>query len=103
MAVPVGVLLLLIGFLLIQFSSGFRVTVHNTGAKSVHSVVLHVHGGSYSVGDIAPGEFVEATMNRTSESHLEIEFREADGTQKHVSVVCSPVGSGRNGQQINVR
>ena len=103
MAVPVGVPLLLIGFLLIQFRSGFRITVHNTGAKSVRSVVVHVNAGSYSVGDIAPGESVEATMNPTSGSHLEIEFREADGTQKHMSVVCGPFGTGKNSQQINVQ
>jgi hypothetical protein len=88
MAVPVGVLLLLVGLILFHFRSGIQVTVHNTGATSIRSVVLHVTGRSYPVGDIAPGNSAEATVNPTSESHLEIEFRDADGKQQRLVVDC---------------
>jgi hypothetical protein len=87
-AVPVGVLLLFVGLILFQFRSGIRVTVHNTGATSIRSAVLHVIGRSYPVGDIARGNFVEATVNPKSESHLEIEFIDAEGKQQRSSVNC---------------
>ena len=45
----------LVGVLVFQFRSGIQVTVENTETSPLKSVVLHVTGGSYDLGDIAPG------------------------------------------------
>jgi hypothetical protein len=86
--VSIAVLFLSIGFILFHFGSGIRVTVHNTGTRPIRSAVLHVTGRSYPAGDIAPGNFFEATVNPKSESHLEIEFNDAEGKRQRLSVDC---------------
>ena len=48
------------------------------------SVVLHVTGASDNLGDIAPGESATARVNPTSDSHLEVEFTDADGQSKQL-------------------
>ena len=69
----------LIGVLAFQLRSGIRVTIDNTGTTTLESVVLHVTGASYNMGDIVPGASATARVSPTSESHLEIEFTDADG------------------------
>jgi hypothetical protein len=86
--VPVGVFLLSIGLALSQFRSGIRVTVQNSGSTPMRSAVLHVTGRSYPVGDIAPGNFAEATVHPQSESDLEIEFTDPEGKQQRLTVDC---------------
>lgn len=77
-------LLILSVFLLFQFRSGIRVTILNTGQTSIHSVVLHVTGNSYSIGDLAPGDSGEATVTSAGESTLKIEFADADGKKQQL-------------------
>ena len=79
-AIPVILLVaVLIGILAFQLRSGIRVTIENTGTTTLESVVLHVTGASYNMGDIVPGASATARVSPTSESHLEIEFTDADG------------------------
>lgn len=61
------------------FRSGIHVTVQNSGSQPLRSVALYVTGASYNLGDIAPGETATARIKPTGESHLEIEFIDADG------------------------
>ena len=77
-AIPV-VLIALVGVVLFQFRPGVQVTVQNTGSTAMRSVVLHVTGNSYQLGDIQPGESATARVRPTSESGLEIEFTDSDG------------------------
>jgi len=87
-ATIVGILLLSVGFILYQHSSGVRVKVKNMGAKPIHSVVLHVTGESHQLGDIAPGEFARATVSPSGESSLQIDFSEANGNKRRLDVDC---------------
>jgi hypothetical protein len=77
-AIPV-LLLVLVGVLLFQFRPGIQVTIQNTGATAMRSVVLHVTGVSYEIGDIPPGASAVARVNPTGESGLEIEFTDSEG------------------------
>ena len=79
-SIAVGIVMfVLISVVAIQFRSGIRVTVENTGSMPLKSVVLQVTGASYRFGDIAPGTSATARVNPTGESHLEIEFTDAAG------------------------
>lgn len=77
-AIPV-VLIALVGVVLFQFRPGIQVTIQNTGSTPMRSVVLHVTGNSYQLGDIPPGESATARVRPTSDSGLEIEFTDTDG------------------------
>ena len=76
LAIPV--VLLLIAVVAFQLRTGIRVTVENTGTTPLKSVVLHVTGASYDLGDIAPGESATARVNPTGESELEVELKDTD-------------------------
>ena len=52
----------------------------------MQSVVLHVTGRSYPVGDVLPGKTIVQTVEPTSESHLEIEFADANGEMQRAIV-----------------
>ncbi len=80
LAIPGGVILIIIIILVVyQLEGGIRVKVTNTGTATLKSIVLHVTGRSYPVGDIAPGGSVKTKVSPTSESHLEIEFMDTAG------------------------
>ncbi|MFO0448833.1 MAG: hypothetical protein ACK52I_09255 [Pseudomonadota bacterium] len=79
------VVLALIVVLALQFRPGIQVTIQNTGSTPMKSVVLHVTGASYDLGEIAPGAEATARVRPTSESHLEIEFTIADGKTQRVN------------------
>jgi hypothetical protein len=51
----------------------------------VRSVVLHVTGRSYPLGDIAAGSSADATVKSTTKSHLEIEFTDSDGNPRRLN------------------
>jgi len=72
-------------FLLLGLHSGVKVSVANTGT-TMRSVVLHVTGRSYPVGDLLPGKTIVQTVKPTGESHLEIEFAGAEGQIQRVNV-----------------
>lgn len=61
---------------------GIRVTVRNAGPESLRSLVLHVTGAVFPVGDVAPGQSVTATVRSTGESHLELEFETGHGRRR---------------------
>lgn len=69
----------------VLFRSGIHVTVQNSGSQPLRSVALHVTGRSYNLGDIAPGETAMSRVNPTSESHLEVEFIDADGQTQRLN------------------
>lgn len=80
LAIPAAlVIAVLIGVLAFELRSGIQFTVENSGTRPLKSVVLHVTGASSNLGDIAPGASATARVNPTGESHLEIEFTDADG------------------------
>ncbi len=86
LAIPVGlVVAIVIATVAVQLRSGIKVTVENTGLTSLQASVLHVTGVSYNLGDIAPGAEATARVNPTSESHLEIEFTDANGKTQRVN------------------
>ena len=86
LAIPVAIILItLASGVVYQFRSGIRVTVKNTGAAPLRSVVLHVTGASYNLGDIAPGDSATARVQPTSESDLEIEFADAEGQPQRLN------------------
>lgn len=69
-----------------QMRPGIRVSVRNTGDSPLRSVVLHVTGRSYSLGDIAPNAEAAARVVSTGDSHLEVEFSADDGEKKRLVV-----------------
>lgn len=73
--VPICLLLVVLAVLVLLL---FRSGIQNTGSQPLRSVVLHVTGASYSLGDIPPGGTAHATVHATGESHLEIEFSDPD-------------------------
>ena len=83
-AIP-ALILVLVGFVLfVQFRPGIVVTIENTGTIPLKSVVLHVTGASYELGNIAPGASEKVRVRPTGESHLEIEFTDPDGQVKRL-------------------
>ncbi len=55
-------------------SDGVTFIAKNVGTESIRSVVVHVTGKSYLIGDIAPGASKSVVLNPTSESHVELTF-----------------------------
>lgn len=45
---------------------------HNVGAEPMRSVVVHVTGRSYPIGDLPPGASKSVRLSPTSESHIEL-------------------------------
>jgi len=83
--IPICVLLVVLVVLVLFLSrSGIHVSIQNTGSQPLRSVVLFVTGISYNLGDIPPGATAHATVHPTGESHLEIEFTDADGQAKRL-------------------
>jgi hypothetical protein len=75
----------LTGVLAYQLQSGIRISVENTGTMTLKSVVLHVTGASYQLGDISPGDSASTRVNPIGESHLEVEFVDADGQTQRLN------------------
>jgi hypothetical protein len=85
--VGIPICLVLVGLVMLvlfHFRAGIHVTIQNTGSQPLRSVVLFVTGTSYNLGDIPPGATAHATVHPTGESHLEIEFTDADGQAKRL-------------------
>ena len=53
--------------------SRVTVVIHNVGGETLQSVVVHVTGNSYPVGDIVAGETRTVKVVSKGESHIEIE------------------------------
>lgn len=72
------------GIVLLREHEVLQVTIRNTGDAPLRSVVLHVTGRSYELGDIAPGTSAEEMVNPTGESHLDVEFSDGNGRTKRL-------------------
>jgi hypothetical protein len=64
------------GFIYDYSFSGKGVTfiVKNVGTESIRSMVVHITGNSFAIGDIEPGTSKSVVLNPTSESHVELTF-----------------------------
>ena len=82
---PVVVLLILVVLGILASSPGIYVTIENTGQTKIGSIVLHVTGRSYSLGDLDPGSARSTAVISNGESHLEIEFSSAGGNTSRVN------------------
>jgi hypothetical protein len=80
-------------------TGGLRVTVKNVSDQTLNTVVVHVTGAAYSLGDIAPGETKSVRVSPTGESHVEIEHAEGrfivntyfeSGYRGHIDVDLTP-------------
>lgn len=69
---------------IINFRSGVVVIVRNVGSEPLHSVIVHVTGNSYQIGDIDVGATKKVKVVAQGESHVEIEH----GNQKRLVVDC---------------
>jgi hypothetical protein len=58
---------------------GVRVTVTNKGPAALAAVRVHVTGRSYDLGDIPPGGSRTVRVMPAGESHVEIEYLDAQG------------------------
>ena len=76
---------LLAGIGLLMLQHGIWVTIENAGTTPVRSVVLHVTGASYPLGDIAPGSCAKVRVGPRGESHLEIEFVDSNGKPRRLN------------------
>ena len=73
--VVVGALLLLVGLLAgvvfyRHFTPDIEVTLQNAGDAPMRSVVLHVTGGQFLLGDVASGATAKAKVRSKGESSL---------------------------------
>lgn len=64
------------------------VTVTNADSQRLNSVVVHVTGRSYPIGNVAPQESVTVPVEPTSESHVEVEFVDTHGDGKRLMAGC---------------
>jgi hypothetical protein len=67
---------------------GTNVILTNKSNDTLHSVVVHVTGNSYSVGELAPDQAKSVRVHPTGESHVEIEHVDADGARKRLYADC---------------
>ncbi len=81
----VTALLLLAGRVGLHLLIGLRVRIENTGATTLRSVVVHVTGNSYPMGDLRPGSFMSLKVEPTGDSSLEIAFQDESGRLKRLS------------------
>jgi hypothetical protein len=80
-------------------SGGLTVTVKNVSDQALHSVVAHVTGASYKLGDIDPGQTKSVRVSPAGESHVEIEHTDGrfivntyfeSGYRGHIDVDVTP-------------
>ena len=67
---------------------GVTVVVFNADSAELSDVTVHVTGNSYPVGPIRPGQWLSVPVRSKGESHVEVEFRDADGQRKRLSADC---------------
>lgn len=79
---PVVALLVCVVFVILKHR--IVVTVHNEGPTELRSVVVHVTGRSYYLGDLAVGESKSVTVRPKGESHVELEFLDALGRNQRL-------------------
>jgi len=67
---------------------GTKVILMNKNSDTLHSVVVHVTGNSYSVGELDPDKAKSVKVYPTGESHVEIEHVGLDGAKKRLYADC---------------
>jgi len=72
------------GICFLLFSGGITVVVRNVGAEPLRSVIVHVTGRSYPIGDIAHGESKAVEVTVVGESHIELEH----ATRRRLVIDC---------------
>ncbi|WP_332854462.1 hypothetical protein [Duganella sp. S19_KUP01_CR8] len=60
-------------------AKGVTFSVKNVGKETIASLVVHVTGNSYAIGDIEPGSSKTVVLSPTSESHVELTFAGSPG------------------------
>lgn len=78
------VLAALVVICVVLINRGVTVVVHNVGNEPLHSVIVHVTGNSYPIGDIAAGSSSSVMVHATSESRVELEH----GAHERLVVDC---------------
>jgi hypothetical protein len=70
----ISLAVIVLGFITYNFSNSNGVTfvAKNVGTETIRSMVVHVTGRSYLIGDIEPGASRSVVLNPTSESHVEL-------------------------------
>lgn len=53
---------------------GVTFVANNVGKDPVKSLVVHITGKSYALGDVEPGHSASVVLDPASESHIELEF-----------------------------
>jgi hypothetical protein len=74
----VAVILVLIVFTVmigLYYRERLTVRIRNSGSQTLYSLVVHVKGASYSIGDLGPGQSSTTRVVPTGESHVEISFK----------------------------
>jgi len=67
---------------------GAKVVVKNVGKVPLHSVVVHVTGRSYPLGELPVGENRSVKAYPTGESHVVIEHVDQSSGNKKLPVDC---------------
>jgi hypothetical protein len=67
---------------------GIRVGVRNSDTRTLRSVVVHVTGNSYPIGDLPPGEARSVRVKAKGESHVEISFQDEAGKPRTLVAGC---------------
>jgi hypothetical protein len=73
----------------IRQDTGLKTTLSYRGTQPISSLRLYVTGSaterSYLVGDLSPNQEASVLVRPITESHLEIEFVNSDGTWKRIN------------------
>lgn len=72
----------------LELRAGVEVIFVNRSPSPMRDVVIHVTGVSYRVGEFAIDQTVRHRVRATSESHLEIEFKDSSGKHQREIVEC---------------
>ncbi|HZZ81491.1 MAG TPA: hypothetical protein VFE62_23515 [Gemmataceae bacterium] len=64
---------------------GIRVTVTNGGPQPLTDVVAHVSGSKHPIGNLAIGESRTVRVLPTTDSHLEVSFRDEIGKSRQLN------------------
>jgi hypothetical protein len=94
-AVIVSIVLIVIVVVAWILKDGVTVVIRNVGDESLQSVVVHVIGNSYSIGDINAGAVKTVKVVSEGDSHIVIEY----GNQERL-VVDTYFGKGYRGKNI---
>ena len=84
-------------FVAITWPTGVSVEVTNAGTSPVKELIVHVTGNTHRIGDLEPGESKEVRVAPSSESHVELEWKNVNGRVFYETVDCYFEASGYNG------